>query len=124
MTMMTKAPETNPRAALDQAAQHLYDAECALHVARQSRVDENGSGGVDHGHGNAVLLLGGGLHGGKVHGTWPTLADATLDHGDLAGTTDYRNVLAECLDRRFGLSASALATVFPGLALAYPGTFA
>ncbi|MBT0773231.1 DUF1501 domain-containing protein [Kineosporia sp. J2-2] len=24
------------------------------------RFDENGSGGLDHGHGNAVLLLGGG----------------------------------------------------------------
>lgn len=31
------------------------------------RADENASGGVDHGHGNAVLLLGGGLHGGRVH---------------------------------------------------------
>ena len=34
---------------------------------------ENGSGGVDHGHGQAVLLLGGGVQGGQVHGT---LADA------------------------------------------------
>ena len=79
------------------------------------RVAENGSGGVDHGHGNAVLLLGGGLVGGRVHGRWPGLADAALDHGDLAGTTDYRDVLAELLLRRVGLPAGQLSTVFPGL---------
>ena len=39
---------------------------------------ENGSGGVDHGHGQAVLLLGGGVQGGQVHGTWPTLEDDAL----------------------------------------------
>ena len=32
------------------------------------------SGGVDHGHGNAVLLLGGGMDGGHVYGRWPGLA--------------------------------------------------
>ena len=32
------------------------------------RVGENGSGGVDHGFGQAVLLLGGGVVGGQVHG--------------------------------------------------------
>jgi uncharacterized protein (DUF1501 family) len=30
------------------------------------RVAENGSGGADHGHGNAMLLLGGGVVGGRV----------------------------------------------------------
>jgi uncharacterized protein (DUF1501 family) len=88
------------------------------------RVTENGSGGVDHGHGNAMLLLGGGLKGGKVHGAWPTLANGALDHGDLAGTTDYRSVLAECLVRRIGLAPSALSTVFPGFVPAFPGAFA
>lgn len=56
MNMMTKAPETNPRAALDQAAQHLYDAECALHIARQSRVDKWINAAADHLH-LAVLEL-------------------------------------------------------------------
>lgn len=77
------------------------------------RVKENGSGGVDHGHGNAVLMLGGGVRGGIVHGQWPGLTPAALDDGDLAGTTDYRDVLGEVLMRRCG--ASSLATVFPGL---------
>jgi uncharacterized protein (DUF1501 family) len=77
------------------------------------RVGENGSGGVDHGHGNAVLLLGGGVNGGQVHGRWPGLAQADLVDGDLAGTTDYRLVLGEILQKRCG--AGSLAQIFPGL---------
>jgi uncharacterized protein (DUF1501 family) len=74
---------------------------------------ENGSGGVDHGHGQAVLLLGGGVQGGQVHGTWPTLEDDALEGGDLAGTTDYRQILAEILEKRCG--GSQMSTIFPGL---------
>jgi uncharacterized protein (DUF1501 family) len=77
------------------------------------RVEENGSHGTDHGHGNAVLMLGGGVVGGRVHGSWPGLAPANLVDGDLAGTTDYRAVLAEILRKRCG--AGSLSTVFPGL---------
>lgn len=87
------------------------------------RVEENGSGGVDHGHGNAVLLLGGGLVGGTVHGSWPGLADNNLDEGDLAGTTDFRNVLGEYLVKRAGLTTSQLATVFPGVTPQFVGAF-
>ncbi|MDX6208000.1 MAG: hypothetical protein QOE24_391 [Frankiales bacterium] len=76
------------------------------------RVEENGSGGVDHGHGNAVLLLGGGVAGGQVLGRWPGLAPSALDDGDLAGTTDYRAILAELLEKRGGLNP---AKVFPKL---------
>ena len=74
---------------------------------------ENGSGGVDHGHGQAVLLLGGGVQGGQVHGTWPTLEDDALAGGDLAGTTDYRQILAEILEKR--CEGSQMSSVFPGL---------
>jgi len=77
------------------------------------RVEQNGSGGLDHGHGNAVLLLGGGVKGGKVYGRWPGLAPAKLDDGDVAGTTDYRDIMADILTTRFGVSD--IATVFPGL---------
>jgi uncharacterized protein (DUF1501 family) len=77
------------------------------------RAFENGNGGADHGHGNAVLLLGGGVAGGAVYGRWPGLADADLVDGDLAGTTDYRQVLAEILVGRCGLQS--VGEVFPGL---------
>jgi uncharacterized protein (DUF1501 family) len=77
------------------------------------RVTENGSGGVDHGNGNAVLMLGGGIVGGRVHGAWPGLGSEDLVDGDLAGSTDYRLVLGEILTKRCG--ATSLAEVFPGL---------
>jgi uncharacterized protein (DUF1501 family) len=65
------------------------------------RASENGNQGCDHGHGGLMLLLGGGLVGGRVHGKWPGLAPSALDNGDLAGPNDYRDVLAEILVRRF-----------------------
>jgi uncharacterized protein (DUF1501 family) len=77
------------------------------------RVEENGSGGVDHGFGQAVLLLGGGLKGGQVHGTWPGLAEDDLVDGDVNGVNDYRWVLAEVLEKR--CRASSVGTIFPGV---------
>ncbi|MET8149613.1 DUF1501 domain-containing protein [Actinoplanes sp. NPDC049668] len=75
------------------------------------RVRENGSGGLDHGYGNAMLLLGGGVVGGKVHGRWPGLDERRLVDGDLAVTTDYRAVIAEILRERCGLANTR--AVFP-----------
>ena len=77
------------------------------------RVAENGSGGLDHGHGNLCMVLGGGVAGGRVFGRWPGLAANQLNDGDLSGTTDYRTVLAEILEKRARLSSAG---VFPGLA--------
>lgn len=78
------------------------------------RVAENASYGTDHGHGNFMLLMGGGAQGGKVYADWPTLAPEALNDGDLAITTDYRDVLAEVLTRR--LNNPAIDRIFPGLA--------
>ena len=77
------------------------------------RVQENGDRGADHGHGNAMLLFGKGVAGGVVHGNWPGLSEDRLDDGDLAGTTDYRDVLAEALTMRCRQPVGDLATVFP-----------
>ena len=77
------------------------------------RVAENSSHGCDHGHGNAMLLLGGGVRGGKVYSEWPGLAPADLLAGDLRATTDYRSVIGEVLQKRCG--AGALDEVFPGV---------
>jgi uncharacterized protein (DUF1501 family) len=77
------------------------------------RVAENGSRGVDHGHGNAMFVLGGGVRGGKVYGTWPGLAPAKLVAGDLAATTDYRSVIGEVLQKRCGVGS--LGEVFPNV---------
>jgi uncharacterized protein (DUF1501 family) len=78
------------------------------------RAYENGNNGVDHGWGNAMLVLGGGVNGGKVYGTWPGLDDPHLDQGDLAVTTDYRLVLADVLANRCNASTAGVKAVFPG----------
>lgn len=59
------------------------------------RLIENGSGGTDHGTANMMLVMGGAAQGGAVLGTWPGLASDDLDRGDLAITTDVRDVLWE-----------------------------
>lgn len=84
------------------------------------RVEENGSGGTDHGFGQAVMMLGGGVKGGQVHGQWPTLAPGELIDGDLRATTDYRAVLAEILEKRCGASSSNVSSIFPGLGSGRP----
>ena len=72
---------------------------------------ENGSGGTDHGYGQAVMLLGGGVKGGQVHGDWPGLDE----DDDLTPTTDYRNLLAEILEKRCGASSANINDIFPGI---------
>jgi uncharacterized protein (DUF1501 family) len=75
------------------------------------RLAENGSNGLDHGHGSSMLVMGGGIRGGKVYGRWPGLAASQLEQGDLRVTTDYRDVLGELIVRRLG--GGPLSRVFP-----------
>ncbi|MCB9112684.1 MAG: DUF1501 domain-containing protein [Anaerolineales bacterium] len=76
------------------------------------RAYENGSLGTDHGHGSMMMVLGGNVDGGKIHGEWPGLAEGQLiGPGDLAVTTDYRDVLSEVLIKR--LNNPATGDVFP-----------
>jgi uncharacterized protein (DUF1501 family) len=76
------------------------------------------SGGTDHGTGFAVVLAGGAVNGGRVLGTWPGLSASQLYQGrDLAPTTDIRAIGMGVLGQHMGLSASALATVFPNAGL-------
>ncbi len=64
------------------------------------RAFENGSLGTDHGTGNLMMVLGGGVRGGRVLANWPGMADANLDRGDLKITTDYRQVFREVLAKQ------------------------
>jgi uncharacterized protein (DUF1501 family) len=76
-------------------------------------VSENGNRGTDHGHGNAMLVIGGGVRGGRVYGRWPGLArEKRYDGRDLAVTTDFRDVFGEIVVRHLGLNDAR--TVFPG----------
>src|SRR3954452_10015541 len=89
-------------------------------------VNENGNRGTDHGHGNAMMIIGGGVRGGRVYGKWPGLAmDKRYDGRDLAVTTDFRDVFGEIVTRHLGLSDTH--TIFPGYAASaakFPGLFA
>lgn len=77
------------------------------------RVADNASNGTDHGTAGCLYLLGGGVNGGQVVGRWPGLATAQLTNSeDLAITTDTRDVLLQCLQRRLGNATAA--TLFPG----------
>ncbi|MFV0463024.1 MAG: DUF1501 domain-containing protein [Nostocoides sp.] len=80
------------------------------------RVLENGSGGLDHGHGNTMFIMGGGVKGG-VYGQIPSLAPANLVEGDVPITLDYRQALWEIVGKHLG--NSHVDQVFPGFA---PGT--
>ena len=77
-------------------------------------VKENGNGGTDHGHGNVMWLMGGGIRGGKVYGKWAGLAPEQRYQGrDLAVTTDFRDVLGTVLTRGVGIDSGKLSRIFP-----------
>lgn len=84
-------------------------------------VKENGNRGTDHGHANFMLLAGGGVKGGKVHGQWPGL-DHLYENRDLAVTTDFRDVFAEILTKQ--LAVPSLKSVFPGYEPKWRGVLA
>jgi uncharacterized protein (DUF1501 family) len=74
---------------------------------------ENGDRGTDHGHANAMFVMGGPVKGGKVYGQWPGLAPEQLyENRDLALTTDFRDVLGEAVYDHLG--NHQIAKVFPG----------
>ena len=89
-------------------------------------VNENGNRGTDHGHGNAMMVIGGGVRGGHVFGKWPGLAAAQrYDGRDLAVTTDFRDVFGEIVTKHLGLQDAR--QVFPGFQISearFPGLFA
>jgi uncharacterized protein (DUF1501 family) len=79
-------------------------------------VAENGNRGTDHGHGNAMMIIGGqNVRGGKVYGRWPGLArEQRYDGRDLAVTTDFRSVFAEVVTGHLGVTDTR--SIFPKFA--------
>lgn len=92
-----------------------FDADMIEHRSRVTtlvmtefgrRVYENGSLGTDHGRGFALLAIGQGIKGAKVHGKWPGLAEEESPGSNALGIAgpsglkvlfDYRSVLSEVL---------------------------
>ncbi len=73
------------------------------------RIQENSSNGTDHGYGQPMFVIGGGVNGGRYYAN-----DFALDQderGSVARGIDYREVIAECLLKRGGIGN--LDAVFP-----------
>jgi uncharacterized protein (DUF1501 family) len=93
---------------------NLMDDVVILTMSEFGRtVRENGNRGTDHGHANAMFVIGNSVRGGKVYGHWPGLKSDQLYEGrDLALTTDFRDVFGEVATRHLG--TMNVQAVFPG----------
>lgn len=80
---------------------------------------ENGGQGTDHGHGQGVMVLGGGSTGG-VRGGDPIIGVSGSDN-ETKGTTDLRDVLTEGLT---WLGVKGAASVFSDHTFRPVGAFA
>ncbi|MFC0340590.1 DUF1501 domain-containing protein [Paracoccus niistensis] len=80
---------------------------------------ENGSGGTDHGTGGALLMAGGAVRGGRVHGDWPGLGEGRLyQDRDLLPTRDVRAYAGWAMRGLFGTETGLIErAIFPGLDL-------
>jgi uncharacterized protein (DUF1501 family) len=71
------------------------------------RINENGSGGTDHGAASVMMAMGGGVRGG-IYGTAPNLRSApdnpTLENSgnDVHYETDFRSVYSAVIDSWLG----------------------
>ena len=98
----------------------LYNDTTILVMSEFGRTaKENGNGGTDHGHGNAMWVMGGGIGdgigGGKVFARWGGLASNELhEQRDLPTSTDFRSVLKSSLSDQMHISQASLAKIFPG----------
>ena len=114
------------RALVDDLGSRMADTVVVTMSEFGRTLAENGNRGTDHGHGNAMMVIGGGVRGRKVYGRWPGLKpEQRYDGRDLAITTDFRDVFAEIVVRHLGLADPA--PVFPGFKpdpARFPGLFA
>jgi uncharacterized protein (DUF1501 family) len=124
----THVNEGNSRGQLGNLLQQFSAGIAALYTDLGQRMDdvviltmsefgrtarENGNRGTDHGHANAMFVVGNSVRGGKVYGQWPGLKTDQLYEGrDLNLTTDFRDVFAEVAKRHLG--TPNLRAVFPG----------
>jgi uncharacterized protein (DUF1501 family) len=82
-------------------------------------VNDNGDSGTDHGHGNCMLVFGGGVNGGQYYANWPGLENS--EDGDLEIGYSYKDILSELFMKRSGVAD--LSSVFPGYSYTERGVF-
>jgi uncharacterized protein (DUF1501 family) len=102
---------------LTQGLRDIYQDTVIIIISEFGRtVHENGDLGTDHGHGNVMWAMGGGIRGGKIYGQWPGLAEENLyEQRDLAVTTDFRSVIASILTQHLKVDNDQLNIIFPGM---------
>jgi uncharacterized protein (DUF1501 family) len=94
--------------ATDMKAMGVWDSTAIVVISEFGRrSDENGSAGVDHGHGNAFLAAGGPMIGG-THGQDLSSADLAANYPAYA--TDFRDLYKDLLSGHLGVDP---APVFP-----------
>ncbi len=78
-------------------------------------INENGSGGTDHGQAGTYLAMGSGVKGGVFGHDYPDqLVLQEPERGDSPVLTDFRSAAWELMDRRFGVEPSAVFPDFDG----------
>ncbi len=92
----------------DMQARSMWD-DCVVIVISEfgRRNFENGSFGTDHGHGNAFMVMGGGVDGGKITGD---MNEEDLNRNQPAFGYDFRELYADVIDNHLGLAS---APIFP-----------
>ena len=95
--LMTELSQSLSAFTADLKAQGNFDRALLMTFSEFGRrVQENASGGTDHGVAGPMFILGGKVKAG-TYGKYPSLDD--LDHGDLKHNLDFRSVYATVLDR-------------------------
>ncbi|MDH3591268.1 MAG: DUF1501 domain-containing protein [Planctomycetota bacterium] len=104
--LMTQLDQNLGAFTADMKARGLWD-DCVIVVISEfgRRNFENGSAGTDHGHGNAFLVAGGGVDGGKITGDLNE-ADLNVNQPDFG--YDFRELYADVVDNHLGLASSPI----------------
>lgn len=71
------------------------------------RVQENASGGTDHGAGSLLFTIGKKINSGLI-GDYPSLAPGDLNRGDLKHSVDFRSIYAAVLDQWLQTDSAAV----------------
>jgi uncharacterized protein (DUF1501 family) len=78
-----------------EGAGYIDDVTIVVQSEFGRQVKENANYGTDHGLGNPMLVIGGGVSGGQVYGPTDGIAPADREGDSLVPKTDFRQVLGE-----------------------------
>jgi len=98
-----------------------FDAVTTFTISEFGRSLESNGSGSDHGWGGHHIVMGGAVHGGRIYGHYPHLANGSpldIGGGVFAPTTSIEEYFAE-LALWFGTPASRLRYVLPNISAFY-----